>query len=471
MVLQRKLTKAIELKYNMRSVKSQIPVNHCLWLIITIFLQIIILFFLLRSSQPSNTQHAVALNPSDCQSGYVYVYDLPPAFNKELIDQCHESDRGCGAVSNGGFGTKATGLEHVVPRNLTPAWYWTDMYSAEVIFHNRMLSHKCRTLDPEKAKGFYIPFYAGLDIGKFLFNYSAKDRDRKSEMLLDWLKEQPTFTRNKGVDHFIMLSRLTWDFRRLTDNDADWGSKLLHMPLMRHVFRLSVEKHQNDNLEESVPYPTAFHPRSESDIIQWQNYIRSYKRTKLFSFVGAKREKIKNDFRGVLMDYCKSEEDYCGAVDCATGICSDGATAIMETFLGSDFCLQPRGDGLTRRSMFDCMLAGSIPVYFWKGTFKGQYEWHLPWMPESYTVFIDNRDVRATNGSLILKVLESFHKDKVKEMRETLINLLPKFVYARSGEDLGSVKDAFDISIDRVLKRLEIGRNQLLTQNQAYFES
>lgn len=459
-----------ELKDAFHTVKSQIPLTHCVWLLITIFLQILILFFLIRSSPPhpppSNSQQLVALNP-DCQSGYVYVYDLPATFNTEFIAKCEELDpwkSRCKAVSNGGFGPSATGLERVVPEDITPAWSWTDMYAAEVIYHNRMLSHKCRIMDPEKATGFYIPFYAGLDIGKFLwFNYTAKDRDRKSEMVLDWLKEQPTFTRANGVDHFIMLGRLTWDFRRLTSNDSEWGSSLLYMPLMKNVFRLSVEKHQNDDLEESVPYPTAFHPRSESDIVQWQNYIRNYDRTKLFSFVGAKREKIKNDFRGVLMDYCKSEEN-CLAVDCATTVCSDGAPAIMEAFLDSDFCLQPRGDGLTRRSTFDCMLAGSIPVYFWRGTFKGQYEWHLPWMAESYTVFIDHDNVRDTNGSLILQVLQGIHKDKVKEMRETLINLLPKFVYATPGKDLGSVKDAFDITIDRVLKRLKSRRDQ-------YFES
>ncbi|CAN4109945.1 unnamed protein product [Withania somnifera] len=453
---------SFELKHTFHSVKSQIPLTHCIWLLITIFLQILILFFLIRSSPPSSTQQQLLALKPDCPSGYVYVYNLPSTFNTEFIEKCNVVDpwnkSHCNVVSNNGFGPRATGLEHVVPKDLTPAWYWTDMYAAEVIYHNKMLSHKCRTMDPEKANGFYIPFYAGLDISKYLWFNTAKDRDRKSELVLDWLKMQPTFTRSKGVDHFIMLGRLTWDFRRLTDNDSDWGSSLLQMPLMKNVFRISVEKHQNDDLEESVPYPTAFHPRSESDIVQWQAYIRNYKRSKLFSFVGSKREKIKNDFRGVLMDYCKTEEN-CRAVDCATTVCSDGAPAIMEAFLDSDFCLQPRGDGLTRRSMFDCMLAGSIPVYFWKGTFKGQYEWHLPWMPETYTVYIDHKDVRDSNGTWILKVLERIHKDKVKEMRETLINLLPKFVYAQSGADLGSLKDAFDITFDRVLTRLKVHRD------------
>ena len=44
--------------------------------------------------------------------------------------------------------------------------------------------------------------------------------------------------------------------------------------------------------------------------------------------------------------------------------CYNGASAILDTFLGSDFCLQPRGDTYTRRSVFDCIVASSIPVFF-----------------------------------------------------------------------------------------------------------
>ena len=126
-----------------------------------------------------------------CGFGRVFVYNLPPIFNKELLDNCHDLDpwsSRCNAVSNGGFGPQATGLDGIVPENLAPAWYWTDMYAAEVIYHVRMLDFKCRTSNPDEATAFYIPFYVGLAVGKYLwFNYTAKDRDRHGEMVLNWL--------------------------------------------------------------------------------------------------------------------------------------------------------------------------------------------------------------------------------------------------------------------------------------------
>ncbi|CAK9133175.1 unnamed protein product [Ilex paraguariensis] len=262
--------------------------------------------------------------------------------------------------------------------------------------------------------------------------------------------DQPYWPRSNGSDHFIMLGRLTWDFRRLTDSDTEWGSKFIYMPSMKNVMRLAVERSPWDDLEVSVPYPTAFHPRSNSELVQWQSFISARKRTSLFCFVGATRKKIKNDFRGLLMSYCKNESDSCRVVDCAATHCYDGAPAILEAFLESYFCLQPKGDGFTRRSFFDCMLAGSIPVYFWKGSFMNQYRWHLPGAYESYSVFIDHTDVR--NGSSIRKVLERYSEKEVRSMRERIIELVPKFVYSWSTQDLGNTKDAFDIAIDGVLR-------------------
>ncbi|KAL0307182.1 UNVERIFIED_CONTAM: Xyloglucan galactosyltransferase XLT2 [Sesamum radiatum] len=90
---------------------------------------------------------------------------------------------------------------------------------------------------------------------------------------------------------------------------------------------------------------------------------------------------------------------------CSITHCYDGAPAILEAFLDSDFCLQPKGDGFTRRSAFDCMLAGSIPVYFWRGSTEYQYEWHLPKLAQTYSVFIDHNVVR-NDTSIIKQVLQ-----------------------------------------------------------------
>ncbi|KAH6783024.1 glycosyltransferase 18 [Perilla frutescens var. hirtella] len=396
-------------------------------------------------------------SPASCPYGKVYVYDLPPQFNTEIVKNCggiNPWSSRCDALSNTGFGkSAAAAISGTVPANLSGAWFWTDQFSLEVIYHNRMLNYRCRTAAPESAAAFYIPFYVGLAIERSLFtkNSTTAERDRHCKMMLDWVGDQPRFKKSNGWDHFITLGRISWDFRR--SRDGDWGSACIYMPAMRNITRLLIEKNPWDYFDVAVPYPTGFHPGSVADVAAWQDFVRRRHRRTLFSFAGATRGFIKNDFRGILLNQCYSEPGSCRVVDCGGSKCANGSSAILEAFLDSDFCLQPRGDSFTRRSIFDCMLAGSVPVFFWHRTAYLQYEWFLPGEPGSYSVFIDRNEVK--NGTSIIGVLNKISKKKVKKMREKVIEYIPKFVYANSNKGLEGMDDAFDVAVEGFLRRVK----------------
>ena len=69
----------------------------------------------------------------------------------------------------------ATRLAEIVPENLAPAWYWTDQFVSEIVFHNQLLKHKCRVMKPKSATTFIIPLYAGLTVGKYLWSNSSEE--------------------------------------------------------------------------------------------------------------------------------------------------------------------------------------------------------------------------------------------------------------------------------------------------------
>ncbi|KAI3808864.1 hypothetical protein L1987_24827 [Smallanthus sonchifolius] len=326
-------------------------------------------------------------------------------------------------------------------------------FASEIIYHNRMLNYRCRTLDAESATAYYIPFYAGLAVGKYLWtdSYTAKDRDRHCRMMLKWVHDQPYWKKSDGRDHFLTMGRITWDFRR--SKTQDWGSGCIYLPGMRNITRLLIERNSWDYFDVGVPYPTGFHPTSPSDVATWQNFVRTRTRTTLFCFAGATRGLIKNDFRQLLLNQCYNSSGSCRVVDCGGSKCSNGTSLILESFLWSNFCLQPRGDSFTRRSIFDCMIAGSIPVFFWNRTAYSQYEWFLPGEPESYSVFIDKTEV--LNGKSIKDVLEKFGKDEARKMREKVIEYIPRIVYAKPHEGLEGMKDAFDVAVEGVLNRVK----------------
>ncbi|XP_047315495.1 xyloglucan galactosyltransferase XLT2-like [Impatiens glandulifera] len=450
-----------ELKSPFQKILAYLKLRIRRFLLAIILLELLIAALITRppiaSTRPPNISPQQPKPISgDCHSGLIYVYDLPPLFNSDLFNDCHLLDPWrsvCDSFLNNGLGRKAHELAGVVPQNLAPMWYWTDHYMGEVVYHHRMLNYKCRTLDPEKATAFYIPFYVGLAVGKYLWgNHTAKERDWHCEMMFKWVQNHPWWKRSNGSDHFLMVGRLTWDFRRLTDSDEEWGSSFLVMPEMKNVIRLSVERNLWDSLELAVPYPTIFHPRSKSDVSEWQSFVRGRNRTNLFTLVAATRKKITNDFRGLLLNQClNATSDKCLFIDCAKSHCVEGTSVILEAFMGSEFCLQPKGDGFTRRSVFDCMIAGSIPVFFWKQTAYEQYEWFMPDDPGSYSVYIDRNEVRK--GKSIKEVLESYSRERVEKMREKVIEWIPRFLYGEGDGGIDGLSDAFEIAINGMLKK------------------
>lgn len=256
-----------------------------------------------------------------------------------------------------------------------------------------------------------------------------------------------------GRDHFIVGGRITWDFRRLTDQERDWGNKLLYISEIMNVTMLVVESSPYHKNDFGIPYPTYFHPSSDSDISEWQHRVRNAVRPALFSFAGAPRPEISTSIRGQIMDQCRASES-CWLLECDMGEskCHVPST-LIKLFQQSVFCLQPQGDSYTRRSTFDSMISGCIPVFFHPDSAYSQYVWHLPQNHSKYSVFIDEEDIRTRNGN-IEEVLRKFTPAQVQEMREEVIRLIPGLVYADPRHRLTKLRDAFDITVQALVDKV-----------------
>ncbi|KAF0891482.1 hypothetical protein E2562_009895 [Oryza meyeriana var. granulata] len=400
---------------------------------------------------------------SGCVGGLVYVYDLPPVFNEDLLSLCDvlaPMYSLCPYLANDGLGFPAKGanLSEILPAELVGSWYSSDQFALEHIVHRRLLSHRCRTTDPALATAFFVPFYAGLAVGRHLWaaNATDADRDRDCLALLSWLHAQPYYKRSNGWDHFIALGRITWDFRR--SPDGGWGGSFLLMPGLANITRLVIERDPWDAMDIGIPYPTSFHPRTAADVRGWQRYASSRSRPKLFAFAGAPRSAIKGDFRGLLLEECQAAGNACGALDCGEGRCIKQNELVMQLFLGARFCLQPRGDSFTRRSLFDCMVAGAVPVLFWRRSAYRQYGWYVPVGNDQegeWSVFIDRDELRTGNVT-VRGVLAAIPEARVHQMSKRVVEMIPKLLYSAAGkEGLGDgMKDAVDVMIDGMVRRV-----------------
>ncbi|PAN47032.1 hypothetical protein PAHAL_9G229400 [Panicum hallii] len=401
--------------------------------------------------------------PADrCAGRYIYMYDLPPRFNDDLVRGCRALSPWmdmCPYLANCGMGP-ALGDEGGVFQD--SGWYATDQFTLEIISRCRMERYECLTGDPSLAAAVYVPFYAAMDAGRYFFN-TTSTRDALALDLAEWLVRRPEWRAMGGRDHFMVAGRTSWELERKADVDEEWGTKLLTLPAIRNMTALILETSpwDRDNFRGEVvqswsslaiPYPTYFHPETAADVVAWQEKVRAAERRWLFSFAGAPRPGSKKTIRAEIIRQCGASSR-CNLFDCGSGASCywpGGATRVFES---SDFCLQPRGDTLTRRSTFDAILAGCIPVFFHPGSAYTQYMLHLPGDPNSYSVLIQHTDVTGRNAS-IEETLSRIAPEAVRAMREEVIRLIPRVVYADPRSTRVDFKDAFGIALDAVIDRV-----------------
>ncbi|KAL3531181.1 hypothetical protein ACH5RR_010503 [Cinchona calisaya] len=401
-------------------------------------------------------------NKSDpCGGRYIYVHELPPRFNEDMLKECRSLSlwtNMCKFTTNAGLGPPLDNAEGVFSNT---GWYATNQFAVDVIFNNRMKQYECLTHDSSLAAAVFVPFYAGFDIARYLWGYNTSMRDAASLALIDWLTKRPEWGIMGGKDHFLVAGRITWDFRRLSDKDSDWGSKLLFLPAAKNMSMLVVESSPWNMYDFGIPYPTYFHPAKDSDVFIWQDRMRKLERKWLFCFAGAPRPGHPKSIRGQLIDQCKKSK-VCKLLECDLGESKcHSPSSIMQMFQNSLFCLQPQGDSYTRRSAFDSILAGCIPVFFHPASAYTQYTWHLPKNYSKYSVLIPENDVRKKNIS-IEQWLSQISPDQVKEMGKEVIKLIPRIIYADPRSKLETVKDAFDVAVEAIIRRVTKLRRDII---------
>ncbi|OMO92320.1 Exostosin-like protein [Corchorus olitorius] len=386
----------------------------------------------------------------------VYVYNLPAEFNLGLLEDCSHLNvytNMCPHVANHGLGQPLNNMDHGSTDSNPNPWFATHQFIAEMIFHARVENHPCRTWDPSEANLFYVPFYGGLHVSSKFREANHTIRDALAVRLADYLQSQPTWRNNHGKDHFIALGRTSWDFMR-TDSGPDFGANcLLNLPCVKNMSVLTVERNPWKGINQhGIPYPSYFHPSTSHQMLTWQNMMRQSNRPHLFSFIGAPRKGVdKAAIRDEMIKQC-GESSRCKLVKCDRGNpkCYDPAE-ILGVMRESQFCLQAPGDSFTRRSTFDSILSGCIPVFFSRHTAYTQYAWFLPPEESKYSVYMDEQ---GDESKRIEEELLKIPKEEVERMRARVIDMIPRLTYVHpNASDIG-FEDAVDVALEALAKHV-----------------
>lgn len=402
----------------------------------------------------------------DCTNRWIHIRHLPPQFNLDLLSNCSEYpvfDDFCPYAANHGLGQKT--------HNSSRSWYRTDPSMLELIFHRRMLEYPCLTADPDLAAAIYVPYYAGLDALRYLYGPDQNSSFLHGRDLFHFLahSDRPSiWRRRRGHDHFLVMARPAWDFSQPLSNDPPiFGTSFLESPEFFNVTALTLESRAYPWQEQAIPYPTSFHPPNLRLLEAWMNRVRKSKRTTVMMFAGGGGISANPNVRRSIRLECDNAtnlstngtgyDKLCDFVDCSNGICEHDPIRFMRPMLQASFCLQPPGDTPTRRSAFDGIIAGCIPVFFEDLSAKKQYGWHMAEEEyEGFSVFIPKEEV-VGKGVKILDVLMRIPRGEVRRMREKVMQMIERVMYRKHGSSLGlrSKRDAFDIAVEGTLQRIK----------------
>lgn len=370
----------------------------------------------------------------------IYIYDLPARFNTN-ITWCNKMARKqqtmCSNFSSFGHGSQLYADDELSVRN-------TWMFSLEVIIHHKLLHSRYRTYDPGEADMFYIPYYSGLNC---LCQRSGLTHNvtRNLEALREYMLRQKAFTSNKP--HFMALAKIERE-------QAITSCPVLRHPLFMdyNTAFVGIEKDIWHTFTTKpfivVPYPSYGHFMSGADTsVQGNSYMSHLfcRERKILMFLASgTRFRNHKDFRALiikqlpyythlpydtyirpLVNVSRTRAVFLATPEC-TGHHHEDTMKWMKQCI---FCLQPSGDSPTRKSFYDAILSGCIPVIFHIKNKSVKYPFDT-WLDYSrFTVQLNESDIYA--GRSLQDLMRPYTIPSVyQRLQRALLEVLPLMQYS-----------------------------------------
>ena len=429
-------------------------------------------------------------DPSEIKTPFkFFIYNLPPMYNTDIVKCKNGNDGACYNLDFCGKGSQlyqfrrdrltfATAealrfsqflqskmknqMRQTVNQtssviNQSPTYSLsirnTHMFSLEVIIHHKLLHSPYRTLDPTKADMFYIPFYSGL--------MCECDRDKSPELVHNFFNYLRTLKYYRaGKPHFSTLGKIQ---REQTAESCP----ILRQRESSNITFIAIEKESNPSWNKDVPYvlgksilvapyPAYIHFINEKPASKLSEYmitpldvsrtqfrlsVPSLDERNVFLFLGCGSRRS-NEFRAKIIDQfaIQTHDDYgkylhehkvteVEQIMLITQECSiHHRYTTIPWMMQSAFCLQPPGDSPTRKSFYDAVLSGCIPVIF-----KLQHPNELPFSDilnyDEFTFTIDEKLISRYNKTVI-EIVRGIPHERVKLMHENILRVAKWFQYS-----------------------------------------
>ncbi|KAK6941847.1 EGF-like domain, extracellular [Dillenia turbinata] len=374
----------------------------------------------------------------------IYVYDLPPEFNIQLLEGRHFKFQCVNRIYD--------------KRNAT---YWTDqLYGAQMALYESILASPHRTLNGEEADFFFVPVLDSCLVTRAddAPHLSMQDhRGLRSSLTLEFykkayehiVKQYTYWNRSSGRDHIWFFS---WDEGACYAPKEIWGSMMLvHWGNTNSKHKHSTTAYWADNWNDISPERRGSHPcfDPEKDLVlpAWKSpnpealrskiYARSLEMRKtLFYFNGnlgpayangrpestysmGLRQKLAEEFGSDPNKEGKFGKQHEKDV-IVTSVRSENYRGDLAS---SVFCGVLPGDGWSGR-MEDSILQGCIPVIIQDGIYL-PYENVLNY--ESFAVRLLEDEIPN-----LMKILRGFNETEIQFKLANVQKIWQRFLYRDS---------------------------------------
>ena len=331
----------------------------------------------------------------------------------------------------------------------------------------RMKVSEHRTLKPEEATAFIVPF--DLGVHSYIDHLTGVPRLASphgwlaQQLLRAYSRDKDLYWKYQGHNHFVFLSVTAYQMVGI-------GVKTFFMQICQNCTTITIEtsptrtaiKGRTRKHWYAVPYPSSFHWHEGIKSAPWELGKSSPTRDILALFIGSVRtsQPNSNSLRKLLFNQCNQDVScqWHHTPHACTGVIN--ATNTMLLLRRAVFCPAPTGDSLTRKSLFDSLVAGCIPVLFSRASLS-QYSWHLSEQDvDDVSVYIPLKSINTGEANFIT-ILKALTPEQVAKKQARIRELAPSLQYSVVPDRIGNgsdgrhwappQRDAADVIISRIL--------------------
>lgn len=367
-----------------------------------------------------------SFNPqSDHKGPFFYMYSLPEEF------WWRWPAPGSDCSENGYVGHEHAQLSGMGPPVLpADGLFLTWHFSLFSSLFNRLKRSKRRTLDPEKASLFIIPYDLGLD--GYLDSRTCRNSRRCTagmpQRLQEIILQQPYFYRNMGADHAVLWS--LGQYHPWPHNGCDLFMRDFCAKCSFTCYWMDPQKAENRFI--SVPFPSGYHWWEGIQSLPWQYDAASAKnRTMTAVYVGSTQtlNPAHTKIRRAMTTQCNASAE-CHWMQIAHTSKDNNIADFLSVYKKAKFCLCPPGDDPARKAVFDSILSGCIPVIFEVATLFNQYPWHIG-EQAALDIAVSFPGGLVRSGKLdFMSILTKIPPETIRAKQLAIARLAPRIQYA-----------------------------------------